>query len=51
MDIMESTQPALELASKHMTNLKSINILCKINFTHVFKKIFSVTSNILSSGV
>ena len=35
---MESTQPALELASKHMTKLKSVNIICEIHFTHVFIK-------------
>ena len=38
MAIMESTQPALELASKQMTKLKSVNILCEVNFTNVFKK-------------
>ena len=35
---MESTHPALELASKHMTKLKSVQILCEIQFTHVFMK-------------
>ena len=38
--IMESTQPAIELASKHMTKLKNVYILCEINSTHVFMKYF-----------
>ena len=38
MSIMESTQPALELASKPMTKLKSVNNLCENHFTHVFMK-------------
>ena len=33
-----STQPALELTSKHMTKQKSVNIICEISFTNVFMK-------------
>ena len=34
--IIESTQPAIGLASKHMTKLKNVHILGEINSTFVF---------------